>query len=91
LKGRPHVNIVICRPISRQRSKYAHGMIENALQVLFSVWSAPCPLLGNGSLNTFPQKRTVEQWDVHSRQRSGKHAYGLLRDGVFRGVRARLI
>jgi hypothetical protein len=22
------------------------------------MWSVPCPLLGNGSLNTFPQKQT---------------------------------
>jgi hypothetical protein len=32
--------------------------IEKVLQELFSMWSAPCPLLGNGSLNTFPQKQT---------------------------------
>jgi hypothetical protein len=50
--------IVTCRPMSRQRSKYEHATIEKVLQEVFSMWSAPCPLLGNGSLNTFPQKQT---------------------------------
>jgi hypothetical protein len=33
---------------------------NTVLQEVFSMWSAPRPLLDNGSLNTFPQKRTVE-------------------------------
>jgi hypothetical protein len=52
---------VTCRPISRQRPKYAHATIEKILQELFSMWSAPCPLFCNRSLNTFPQKHTMEQ------------------------------
>jgi hypothetical protein len=52
------MHLVTCRPISRQRSKYAHATIKKVLQELFSIWSAPCPLLGNGSLNTFPRKQT---------------------------------
>jgi hypothetical protein len=48
---------VTCRTISRQHPKYAHA-IEKILQVVFSMWSAPCSLLGNRSLNTFPQKQT---------------------------------
>jgi hypothetical protein len=28
------------------------------LQEVLSMWSAPCPLLGNGSLETLPQKQT---------------------------------
>jgi hypothetical protein len=48
---------VTCRPISRQRPKHAHAT-ENVLHELFSTLSAPFPLLGNGSLNTFPQKQT---------------------------------
>jgi hypothetical protein len=49
---------VTCRPVSRQRPKYAHATIENILQELFSMWSAQCLLLGNGSLNTLLQKQT---------------------------------
>jgi hypothetical protein len=49
---------VTCRPISRQRPKYPHATIEKVMQELSSMWSTPCPLLGNGSLNTFPQKQT---------------------------------
>jgi hypothetical protein len=49
--------VVTCRPMSRQRPKYAHATIEKVLQEVFSMWSAPCPLLGNGSLNTLPQQR----------------------------------
>jgi hypothetical protein len=52
------LDIVTCRPISRQRPKYAHEIIEKVLQESFSVWSAPCPLLGNRSLNTFSPKQT---------------------------------
>jgi hypothetical protein len=44
-----------------QRPKYAHATLEKALQEAFSIWSEPYPLIGNGSLNTFLQKRTVEQ------------------------------
>jgi hypothetical protein len=50
-------NTVTCRPISRQRSKYAHATIQKVLQELFPMWSEPWPLLGNEELNTFPQKQ----------------------------------
>jgi hypothetical protein len=40
-------DIVICRPISRQRPKYAYATIVKVIQGLFSIWSAPCSLLGN--------------------------------------------
>jgi hypothetical protein len=53
--------ILTCRTISRQRPKYAYVTIEKVLQELFPMWSAPCLLLRNGSLNTFPQKHAVEQ------------------------------
>jgi hypothetical protein len=53
-----HRNIVTCRPISRQRPKYTHTTIEKVLQEVFYMWSALFPLLGNVSLNTFPQKET---------------------------------
>jgi hypothetical protein len=53
-----HEFTVTRRPISRQRPKYAHATTEKVWQELFSLWSAPCPFLGNGSLNTFPQKQT---------------------------------
>jgi hypothetical protein len=49
------INIVTCKPISMQRVKYTHATIEKVLQELFSMWCAPCPLLGNRLLNTFPQ------------------------------------
>jgi hypothetical protein len=44
----PHnslLDIVTCTPISRQLPKYAHATTEKVLQELFSMWSAPCPLL----------------------------------------------
>jgi hypothetical protein len=37
---------VTCRPIFRQRMKYAHATIEKVLHELFSMYSALCPLLG---------------------------------------------
>jgi hypothetical protein len=46
---------VSCRLISRQRPKYAHGTIE--LEEVFSMWSASCPVLGNGSINTHSDNR----------------------------------
>jgi hypothetical protein len=58
-------NIVTCRPISRQHPKYTHATIEKILQELFFMWSAPCPSLGNGSLNTFPQKQSAEQQEIY--------------------------
>jgi hypothetical protein len=42
---------VTCTPISRQHPKYAHATLEKVLQKVFSMWSAVCPLLSNGSLN----------------------------------------
>jgi hypothetical protein len=50
--------IMTCRPMSKQRPKYVHATIEEVLKEVFSMWSAPFPLLGNGSLNTSPQKQT---------------------------------
>jgi plasmid maintenance system killer protein len=52
--------IATWRPISRQRPKYVHATIEKVLQEVFSMISAPCPLLRKRSLNTFPQKQTSE-------------------------------
>jgi hypothetical protein len=51
-------DIVTWRPISSQRPKFAQATMKKVLQIVFSMWSASCPLLGNGSLNTFPQKQT---------------------------------
>jgi hypothetical protein len=48
---------VICRPISRQRLKYAHATIEKALEEMFSMWSAPCTVLGNGPIDTHSDNR----------------------------------
>jgi hypothetical protein len=45
---------VTCRPISWQRPKYAHATIQRVLQEVFSMWSATCPVLGNGAVNTHP-------------------------------------
>jgi hypothetical protein len=65
-----HLYIVTYRPISsiynfsRRRPKHAHTTIEKVLQEVFSMWSTPCPLLGNGSLNTFPQKQTRGRIDL---------------------------
>jgi hypothetical protein len=47
---------VTCKPMSRQLPKYAHATIEKVLQEVLPMCSAPCPLLDNGSLNTFPQQ-----------------------------------
>jgi hypothetical protein len=65
--GKLTVNIVTCRPIYVQRPKYTHT-IENLLQEVFSVWSVPCPLLGNGSLNARNSRKSI------ARQRRGKQA-----------------
>jgi hypothetical protein len=46
--------VVTCRLMSRQRPKYVHSTIEELLQEEFSMCSAQCPLLGNGSLDIFP-------------------------------------
>jgi hypothetical protein len=35
------------RPTSRQGPKYAHATIEKVLKEMFSMSSAPCPLLGD--------------------------------------------
>jgi hypothetical protein len=52
---------VTCRRISMQRPKYAHATIEKVLEEVFSVWSAPCPVLGNGPMN-----RHSDTWHVFS-------------------------
>jgi hypothetical protein len=49
---------VTCRPIFRQHPKNAHATLEKVQQEVFYMWSVPFPLLGNGLLNTFPQKQT---------------------------------
>jgi hypothetical protein len=54
----PQFYSVTCRPISRQRPNYAHATLEKVLQEMFSMWSAPCPLLGNDSVNTFPRQQS---------------------------------
>jgi hypothetical protein len=53
------VYIVTCRPNSTQRPKYAHATIENLLEEVFSMWSAPCPVLGNGSIDTHSDTEEV--------------------------------
>jgi hypothetical protein len=54
--------IVICS----FRPKYAHAKIENIFQEVFSMWSAPCPLLGNGSLNAFQHNEYAENNQIAS-------------------------
>jgi hypothetical protein len=49
--------IVYYRPISRQHPKYTHATIEKVLGEVFSMWFAPCPLLGNRSINTHSDNR----------------------------------
>jgi hypothetical protein len=59
------VYIVTCRPVSRQHLKYAHATIKGVLEEEFSmyrhiltreevfyVWSAPCPVLVSGPIDT---------------------------------------
>jgi hypothetical protein len=62
-----------CRPIFRQRQKYAHATMGKVLQDLFSMWSAPCPLLGNRSLN-IPAEADARNNRSVARQRRGKQA-----------------
>jgi hypothetical protein len=54
----PDIYNVTYRLGSRQGQKYEHATIEKVLQKVFSMWSVPCPLLGNGSPNTFLLKQT---------------------------------
>jgi hypothetical protein len=49
--------IVTRRPISRQCPKYAHPTVERVLEKVFSMWSAPCPVLGNGQIDTHSNNR----------------------------------
>jgi hypothetical protein len=51
------IYIVACRPISRQHPKYAHATIEKILEEVFSVWSAPRPVLGNWPIETHSDNR----------------------------------
>lgn len=44
--------ILMYRSISRQCLKYAHATIEKILEEVSSAWSALCPLLGNGLIDT---------------------------------------
>jgi hypothetical protein len=37
-----------CRSISRKRPKYVHAATEEVWEEVFSMWSVPCQLLGNG-------------------------------------------
>jgi hypothetical protein len=48
---------VTSRLISRQRLKYAHATIEGVLEEEFSMWPAPCPVLGNGPIDTHSDNR----------------------------------
>jgi hypothetical protein len=48
---------VTCRPISRQRPNCAHATMEGVLEEVFSLWSAPCPVLGNGPIYTHSDNR----------------------------------
>jgi hypothetical protein len=71
-------------PFLGNTPKYAHAAIEGILRELFSMWSAPCALLGNGSLNTFTRNSRISI----ARQRRGKQALSTIQS-VFRGVRAK--
>jgi hypothetical protein len=43
-------------PASSLRPKYAHATIEMVLEEVFSMWSAPCPVLGNDRIHTHYEK-----------------------------------
>jgi hypothetical protein len=49
--------IVTRRPISRQCLKYAHATLEKVLGEVFSMWSVPCTLLGNGPIDMHSDNR----------------------------------
>jgi hypothetical protein len=68
--GRCCLNIVTCRLISRQRTKYEHATMERVLEV-FSMWSAPCPVLGNGPIKTYSDNRRVVFYVVRSTSSAG--------------------
>jgi hypothetical protein len=73
---------VACRPISRQRPKFAHATTEKLLEG-FSMWSAPYPALGNGPKDTHIV--TTEEvfsmwsapWPVLGNGPMNKHSYVL--------------
>jgi hypothetical protein len=48
---------VTCRHVSGQCSEYVHATIERILGEVFSVWSAPRPVLGNGLIYTHSDKK----------------------------------
>jgi hypothetical protein len=88
-EGKSGANIAAFRHISRQRPKYAHATIEKVLQELFSMWSAPCPLLDNESLNTFPRQRIRRQQLDNFSCYAARCKYNRGR-GVFYGSTSRL-
>jgi hypothetical protein len=48
--------VVTCLHISRQHPKYAHTVVK-VLEEVFSLWSAPCLVLGNGPVDTHSDNR----------------------------------
>jgi hypothetical protein len=64
-------NIVTCRPVSERRPKYAYVTIEKILEEVFSMWSAPCPVLGNGPMNTQSNNRRCVFYVVRAMPRTG--------------------
>jgi hypothetical protein len=70
---------VTCRLISRQRQKYVHATVENVLEEVFPMWSAPDLMLSNGPIDTHSDNRR-DVFDVVSArpsagQRANKHAF----------------
>jgi hypothetical protein len=49
--------ILTRRTISKQRSKYTHATIENILEELFTMWSAPFLALGDGPIGAYSDNR----------------------------------
>jgi hypothetical protein len=64
-------SFVTCRPIPSQRPKYAHATIEKVLEELFPMWSAQCPVLGNGPIDTHSDNGRSVFYVVHAMPSAG--------------------
>jgi hypothetical protein len=47
-----YLHTVTSKLVSGRRPKYAQATIETLLEEIFSMWSAPCLVIGNRPMNT---------------------------------------
>jgi hypothetical protein len=65
-------HIVTRRLNSRWRPKYAQATIERVFEEVIPIWSAPCPVLCNGPINTHSDNRRGVFYVVSATPSAGK-------------------